>query len=128
MTLTIDNMDMNIKRVRTILVNRAKNGEIITYSELCDIAALPYRMNNPHDRVLIGDLLEIISTDEFIHGRPLLSSIVLTKDNEEGDGFYKMAEKLGFGNWQTLKKDFVFATEMIKNTFEYWETHNDESN
>lgn len=108
------------EKVRNILIQRAIKGRIIEYSELCNVAALPFDMHNPHDRMLIGDLLETISVKEFEAGRPLLSSIVLTANGEEGDGFYKMAEKLGYGEWLKLKKGLTFAADMIKRTFDYW--------
>jgi hypothetical protein len=76
---------------------------------------------NPHDRKIIGRILGDISAFEFENGRPLLSSLVLRAgDNYEGDGFYKLAEELGFGSWKRLKKEGTFEIEQMKKCIEFW--------
>jgi hypothetical protein len=76
---------------------------------------------NPYDRKIIGEILGNISYFEYENNRPLLSSLVLRAgDNYEGDGFYKLAEELGFGNWKRLKEDGVFEIEQMKKCIEFW--------
>jgi hypothetical protein len=114
---------MNLK-VRQYLINlaRRRTNQTITYQKLSDECGLKLNMrDNPNDRRIIGDILDEISVFEANHGRPLLSALVIRLgDNYEGDGFYKMAERLKFGNWEQLKRDGVFEAEQIKRCIEYW--------
>lgn len=63
--------------------------------------------------------------DEHEEGRPLLSSLVQTKNKGQGDEFYKLCEELGMGNWRDLKNDPEFLTEQRNLCYEFW---SDESN
>ena len=73
------------------------------------------------DRAEIGRILGEISTFEHDNGRPLISTIVVTKGSMyEGDGFYKLAQVLGFGPWRTLR-DSDFDGEQIGRCFEFWQ-------
>ena len=42
---------------------------------------------------------------------------------EQGDGFFKLAEELGYGEWQKLKKDKLFEFDMMKKTHNFWSKH-----
>lgn len=76
---------------------------------------------NPHDRKIIGGLLDEISIFEASHKRPLLSALVIRSgDNYEGDGFYKMAERLNYGDWQRLKREGTFEVQQIKECIAFW--------
>lgn len=87
----------------------------IHYQELCTSCGLKLDMrNNPHDRLIIGEILGNISAYEYSNGRPLLSSVVVSKSFEQGDGFYKLCEELCIGKWRQLKKsraDFAMTKE-----------------
>jgi len=39
---------------------------------------------------------------------------------EQGDGFFKLAEELGFGNWKKLKNGKMFEYEMINKAHNFW--------
>jgi hypothetical protein len=74
-----------------------------------------------HVRAEIGRILGEISKYENSLKRPLLSSLVLRAgDQLEGDGFYKLAEELGFGDWKRLKREGVFEVLQIKKCIEFW--------
>lgn len=119
----MNELSLKQKRVRLLLAQIAQRGDIITYQNLCGRANLPFDMANPQHRMEIGDFLEDISTEEHKNGRPLLSSIVLrSKDGGEGEGFYKMAARLGYGNLSKLKKEGTFQAEMMKKTFDFWKS------
>lgn len=109
--------------VRTFLIKRARNRDgIVHYQELSDKCNLGFNFrDNPHDRVEIGKILAEISTFEHTHDRPLLSSLVLTKQFEEGDGFYKLCVELGFGNYRKIKRDPGFASIQMKRCYEFWQ-------
>ena len=77
--------------------------------------------DNPSDRKVIGSILGDISTYEHDQKRPLFSSMVLRAgDSYEGDGFYKLAERLGFGNWQRLKREGVFEVQQFSECIKFW--------
>ena len=92
-TIDLKNNKM-YKDVRCFLIERARlqNNEKISYSELSESCKLNLNMDEPHHRNLIGEILGNISAFEFNNNRPLLSSLVIGKDNNVGDGFYKLCE------------------------------------
>jgi hypothetical protein len=109
--------------VRTYLIElaRKRTNQTVTYQKLSDDCNLGLHMHeNPYDRVVIGNLLGEISEYEHNHGRPLLSSLVIRlNDGEEGEGFYKLAERLGYGKVKKLK-DNLFEHEQIAECIEFW--------
>lgn len=111
------------ERVRAILIGIASKRSTITYTELCHKALLKLDMSIPSHRGDIGDLLGNISTYEHHAGRPLLSSVVISVNNEQGDGFFKLAEELGYGEWKKLKREKLFEYDMMNKTHEYWRVH-----
>ena len=108
------------KRVREILISAASNRSIIHYTELCRKATLNLDMGIPADRGKIGNILGNISSYEHELGHPLLSSIVITVNGEQGDGFFRLAEELGYGDWQKLKKGKKFEYDMMNKTHDFW--------
>lgn len=78
-----------------ILSERASREDPIPYSELA--ARLRTITVGYHDQAM-DDLLVDVSTQEHATGRPLLSVMVVHKygDQEPGNGFYTLAEYLGF--------------------------------
>lgn len=71
----------------------ARRREMITYSGIAPLAGLD--MENPADRDAIRQLLGMISTYEHQHGRPMLTAIVVHKqDNIPGHGFFELAQHL----------------------------------
>ena len=88
------------QKVREHLIELARKERTITYQELSDQCKLNLVMRDSENaRAEIGRILGKISTFEHENGRPLISSLVITKgDNYQGDGFYKLAEELGYGS------------------------------
>jgi hypothetical protein len=78
-----------------ILSERASREDPITYSEL---AARLRTVTIGYHSQAMDDLLVDVSTQEHEAGRPLLSVMVVHKygDQEPGNGFYTLAEWLGF--------------------------------
>jgi hypothetical protein len=111
-------------RVREYLIDKARQrtDQTVTYQQLSDDCGLGLNMrDNPSDRITIGGILGDISVHEDNNDRPLLSALVIRSgDSYEGDGFYKLAENLGHGNWQTLKRDGVFEIEQINECISFW--------
>lgn len=108
--------------VRAHLIELARKKRTITYQELSDKCKLGLVMrDSEYARAEIGRILGDISEFEHIHGRPLISSLVISKgDNYQGDGFYKLAEYLGFGSWKKLKGDISFEIGQMNDTFAFW--------
>jgi len=113
---------MNIQ-VRKALIKRARRRteQLITYQQLSDECSLGLNMAEQFDRNAIAEILDEISTFEHEHGRPLLSSLVVrANDGHEGKGFYKLAERLGFGDRRLLEEGF-FATNQINECIAFWQ-------
>lgn len=100
------------------LLAAARSGRFVTYSDAAEMVGLT--MRNPHHRRLIGQLLGRISTYEAEHGRPMLSSIVVNKDQRSklGQGFYQLGEELRL---KEIGQDpDAFARNQMRETFEHW--------
>ncbi|WP_040496395.1 hypothetical protein [Fulvivirga imtechensis] len=115
------------ERIRRVLLKHARVNSTITYSDLNQKCELGLNFELGQDRDYIGELLGEISEYEHSKGRPLLSAMVLhkSKDLDQGDGFYKLCERLGFGNAYELKADRRFEKLQRDKVYEFW---NDESN
>lgn len=116
-------------RVREFLIDLASKGKFIYYQPLSDSCGLGLDMQaSEWDRAEIGRILGEVSTYEHENGRPLISAIVLSKGSlYEGDGFYKLAEKLGFGPWKYLR-DENFAIEQMNACYEFWKNNDNYTN
>lgn len=76
------------------LISVARSQNVTTYSEIAPLAGLD--MSNPDDRNRIANILGEISTHEHEKGRPLLSAVVIHRDNNiPGHGFFTLARELG---------------------------------
>ena len=111
--------------VRYYLIDlaRKRTNQTITYQKLSDECKLGLNMKeNPNDRLIMGAILGEISIFEHQHKRPLLSSLVLRAgDSYEGDGFYKLADQLGYGDWQKLKREGIFEAMQISECISKWQ-------
>lgn len=114
--------------VRHYLIEKARQRtmQTATYQEVSNNCGLGLNMQeNPNDRTIIGEILGEISVFENNQGRPLLSALVIRAgDNYEGDGFYKLAETLGYGNWQALKREGIFEIQQMNECIEFWTNQN----
>ena len=110
-------------KMRRKLVDLARiKGAKISYQALSDEFQLQLNMKTKKDRLLIASMLQEISSFEYESGRPLLSSLVLTKGKrgKQTDEFYKYCEELGLGDWQDLKSDPDFEAKLRKACYDYW--------
>lgn len=110
------------QEVRLFLIELARKKSTITYQELSDACNLKLVMrDSEYARAEMGRILGHISTFEYNNKRPLISSLLLSKgDNYQGDGFYKLAETLGFGNWKKLKNDISFEIGQMNACYDFW--------
>lgn len=92
----------------------------ISYPSLIHQMNLGLNLDIPHEKSMLGEILNEISQDEHKSGRPLLSSLVKIKPKGQGDNFFKMCEKLGFGEWKDLKRSEDFLEEQRDKCREFW--------
>ena len=99
------------------LLNVAKCGGTTNYSCIAPLAKLD--MASPADRNLIAGILDSISRAEHQAGRPLLSAVVVLKDeNIPGGGFFELAKRLGLygGN-----DDVQYWVKEVRRVHDHWE-------
>lgn len=103
-----------VTEANKILRRRAALRDTITYSELA--AELDNGIGY-HDPAM-DQLLRDVSTQEYEEGRGLLSVIVVHKhgDQEPGNGFYELAELLGF---DVSEREAFWIAELNK-VFDFW--------
>lgn len=94
----------------------AKAGQITHYSDIAPLAGLD--MSLQEDRNKIAIILDEISTFEHHQGHPLLSAVVIHKeDNMPGQGFFSLAKRLGLYKGED---DFLFFIQELRRVHDYW--------
>ena len=93
----------------------------ISYPSLIQQMSLGLNLDIPHEKSMLGEILNEISMEEHKSGRPLLSSLVKIKPKGQGDTFFKMCEKLGFGEWKELKRSADFLEEQRVKCRNFWQ-------
>ena len=94
----------------------ARANRTIAYGELALLASLD--MELPIHRKRLGDILGEISAFEHERGRPLMSAVVVHKENNmPGSGFFKLAKQLGI---YIGGDDLGFFVRELKKVHEYW--------
>ena len=105
------------EEMRQILVERAKNGQTIPYTDLvAQIKAIDLPPNSP----AFWDMLGEISTAEDAAGRGMLTVIVVHAkgDTLPGAGFFKLARKLG----RDVSDKRAFCMEELGRVYRCWST------
>lgn len=114
------------EKVRNYLIEAARNKDkFVYYSDVVKDCDLEFDINTEYGRKQLSDVLGEVSIFENNQkpARPLLSALAIYKDkdkNDHGDGFYRIAEKLGKGKLKSLKDDLYGFTE-AKRCREYWQ-------
>ncbi len=111
-------------RVREYLIKVARTKDrFVYYSQLIKDCKLDYNLGLEGDKKKFSKMLGDISSYEHQNERPLLTSLAIYKDpkrNDQGKGFYRLAENLGFGNAKKLENS-LFGFEEAKNCRKYWQ-------
>jgi len=116
------------ERVRTYLIEAARQKDkFVFYSDVVKDCALNIDLSTEYGQHQLSVTLGEVSEFENKYQRPLVSSLAIYKDaskNDHGDGFYKLAEKLGKGKFKNLREE-LYAFSEAKNSRIYWqdETH-----
>lgn len=100
-----------------VLKRVAREQRTTTYSDIAPLAALD--MENPAHRDTIREILGKISTYERQNGRPMLTAVVVHKqDSRPGDGFFELAQHLGLMRRGGDREEF-FVRELGR-VHKYW--------
>jgi len=110
-------------RLRSYLIRFARQqAGTVSYLTLVQEAELGLNLEISHEKSRLNEMLGEISTEEHLAGRPLLSCLVRVAGSKgQGDNFYKLCERLGLGEWRTLKQDEEFLKNMIRDCRAYWQ-------
>ena len=110
-------------RVRKKLIQVARGrANQMTFQNLIYEAELGLNLDNTYEKSRLTEVIDEISEEEHAEGRPLLSALVSTKGfKNQGDNFFRLCERLGYGNWRELKKDSEFLEEQRKACREFWQ-------
>ncbi len=109
-------MDADAEAIYDKLREVAKSRGITYYSEIAPLASLS--MGSPGDRERIARILGDISTAEHQAGRPLLSAVVIRKEeNLPGSGFFGLAKDLRLHNGN---EDFRYWLQELQRVHDYW--------
>ena len=109
-------MQKGTQAIHDELLRVAKVEGYVNYSDVAPMAGL--NMELAHDRNQIARILDGISRAEHIAGRPLLSAVVIRKDeNMPGNGFFALAKRLGL---HTKGDNFEFWLAELRRVHDYW--------
>jgi hypothetical protein len=101
------------------LVAVAREQDVTRYADIAPLADLD--MGNELDRAKIGEILGEISTFEHQQRRPMLSAVVIHRDNNmPGQGFFTLARELGL--YRGID-DFMFFVQELRRVHDYWRGH-----
>lgn len=91
--LAIDDWRCAKSQAEALLIDRAREGGTVTYSELC--AAIAVARFKPYSWRLIALLDEICAEEDEAHGIVLASLVVRRDTGMPGDGYFAHASRLG---------------------------------
>ena len=109
-------MDEAPQSIHQRLKATARRHETTFYSEIAPLAGL--NMESEYDRIRLAQILDEISRGEHSQGRPLLSAVVIRKDeNLPGQGFFNLARDLGLyaGN-----DDLEYWVKELARVHQHW--------
>ncbi len=109
-------------RIRTYLIRYARQQVgTVSYLTLVQEAELGLNLDISHEKSRLNEMLAEISTTEHADGRPPLSCLVKVPGSKgQGDNFYKLCEKLGMGEWRSLKQDEDFLKNRVRECRAFW--------
>ena len=110
-------------RVRKKLIQVARGrAHLMSFQSLILEAELGLNLENAHERYMLSEVIDEISEQEHSAGRPLLSALVRVKGQKnQGDSFFRLCERLGYGNWKELKKNKHFIEDQRDACREFWQ-------
>ncbi|MEP6987705.1 MAG: hypothetical protein ABI970_19035 [Chloroflexota bacterium] len=105
--------------MRDVMVETARQGQLITYSELC--AQLKTAYLHYHSPQIVR-LLDEIGMAEREAGRPILPAVVVGKQSGiPGAGYFRLAGE-GHDNDNAFDPEVNWEAD-LQAVFDYWSTH-----
>ncbi|WP_347158016.1 hypothetical protein [Pontibacter chitinilyticus] len=110
-------------RVRKKLIQVARGrAHLMTFQNLIFEAELGLNLENPYEKSRLNEVIDEISEQEHAAGRPLLSALVRVKGQKnQGDSFFRLCERLGYGPWKDLKRNSKFIEEQREACRDFWQ-------
>jgi hypothetical protein len=107
------------EEMRQVMIETARRGQLITYSELCALLKTAYLHYHSPQIVKLLDEIGMIERDA---GRPILPAVVVGKQSGiPGAGYFRIA---GEGHESENSFDPKVNWEAdLKAVFDYWSTH-----
>ncbi len=94
----------------------------MTLQNLIIEAELGLNLENANEKSQLSEVIDEISEEEHAAGRPLLSALVQVKGTRnQGDSFFRLCERLGYGDWRTLKKNREFLEAQREACRQFWQ-------
>ena len=110
-----------VRRVRSALIDLARSSGTVSLLTINNETELGFNLDSSHERARLLEILAEITTIEYRADRPLLSSLVRIKGTQgQADAFYRLCERLGLGEWRTLKQDETFLQEQQRRARIFW--------
>ena len=101
------------------LIRAARYRGMTTYQAIADIMGLPLR--GGHMAAEVGQMLGEILQDELDHGRPMLSTIVVSVRGSPGPGFFNLARGVGKLQDDSKEGEQRFWEEEKKAVYTTWQ-------
>ncbi|WP_240773294.1 hypothetical protein [Pontibacter sp. SGAir0037] len=110
-------------RIRKKLIQVARGrANLMSFQNLVYEAELGLNLDNSFEKSQLNEVICEISEEEHAAGRPLLSSLIPVKGQKnQGDAFFRLCERLGYGDWKDLKKDPQFIEEQREACRSFWQ-------
>ena len=110
-------MDADTQTIYEEIINVAKNGDVVYYSEIAPLIGLDLNLTKDRNRIIA--ILDGINKAEHGEGRRLLTAVVVNKNRKiPGAGFFKLAIKLGFHS--SAEDDFKFWLKELRRVHKHW--------
>lgn len=94
----------------------------MTFQNLIYEADLGLNLDNSYEKARLNEVINEISEQEYAEGRPLLSALIHVKGQKnQGDAFFRLCERLGYGSWKDLKRNSTFIEEQREACRQFWQ-------
>jgi hypothetical protein len=100
------------------LIRAAQQGTLLYYKEVAHHLGIHHAGH--HMARQVGQVLGEISEDEHQAGRPMLSAIAVNEAGFPGDGFFKLARRLGKLTTQDARAEEQFLNSERSSVYATW--------
>ena len=107
------------QRVYWELIQAAQFRGYVAYKEIAQMMGLPLSGNYMGKE--LGHILGEISQEEHLRGRPMLSALAVGSNGFPGEGFFVLAESLGYQYENTTKGKRAFWEEEKNKVYITWQ-------